>query len=291
MQKYSVSKTDSWEELGEAGEQKVLPAVPEGFFYFRNVLVPCHHGNDYEEIDLVVVGATGIWSIEIKNWRGIAYPGDYAEELVFIRNTPSGHRTSYRDNPFYQARNHAQDLYSYLVDNLKEWFPSIHTLVVFASRDPHGVTGVNLDRVRYSNPSVIYLEEMKSVLKDPRKIVRVWDGRHQVKDALSKLRTWDVIHFKDGKRKRGLICRWPGFDRFNISCGSQTVSIDLGSISRIEVMHNDQPQICVRFVFRSGETQIGELLDDSIPVQFSDGRIERVKLIEITEIRTGFSPP
>ena len=164
--------TSSWEELGEAGEQKASQAIPKGFSHFHNKLVSCQHGNDYEEIDLIVMGTTGIWSIEVKNWRGIAYPGDYPEEIVFVRNTPDGRRTSTRVNPFYQAHNHTQDLHSYLSRTLGEWFPSIHTLVVFVSRDSNGVIGVNLDHVRRLNPSVVYLDEMPEVITDKSKIVR-----------------------------------------------------------------------------------------------------------------------
>jgi len=188
-EKYRVSSTDSWEQLGEAGEQKVREAIPEGFYHFRNIFVPCHHGYGREEIDLVVVGPTGIWAIEVKNWRGIAYPGDYPEELVFIRNTPDGRRTSHRENPYLQASDHAYDLHRYLTDNLQKWFPSVKTLVIFASRDPSGVNGVNLDRVRDTNPTIIYLEEMTRVLKAPGTTVYAWDGWHRVKDALSKLHT------------------------------------------------------------------------------------------------------
>ena len=282
--KYRVSKTDSWEELGEDGERKVLAAIPEGFSHYRNVLVPCHHGNDYEEIDLIVVGPTGIWSIEIKNWRGIAYSGHHPEELVFSRRLPRGRRTSYRDNPYYQARNHAQDLHFYLEESLNEWFPSIHTLVVFASRDPVGINGVNLDRVRYANPSIIYLEEMTNVLGDPRKIVRGWERQYRVKDALSKLHTWDVIQLTNGERKRGLLYQ---SSELKIRSGAQDVSIDWEDIYRVEVMHRTQSQLPMKFFYRSGDIQIGELLDGEILMQLPNGRIASIKLTEIKEIRTG----
>ena len=237
-QKYHISTTNSWEELGEAGEQKVLTAVPKGFFYFRNILVPCIHGNDYEEIDLAVVGPTGIWSIEVKNWRGIAYPGNYPEELIFVRKTSDGTRTSTRDNPFYQAHHHSEDLHDYLAKRLKGWFPSIQTLVIFAFRDPEGINGANLTRIRYTNPSIIYLEEMGNLLEDSRKKVQAWKGWYEVRGALSKLRTWDVIHFTNGERKRGLLCSWEGYDRFKIRDGAQTILIDWRGIERSNIYPN-----------------------------------------------------
>lgn len=282
--KYRVSSTDSWEELGEDGERKVLATIPEGFSHYRNILVPCHHGNDYEEIDLIVVGPTGIWSIEIKNWRGIAYSGHHRDELVFSRRLPRGRRTSYRDNPYYQARNHAEDLGSYLQESLKEWFPSIHTLVVFASRDPAGINGVNLDRVRYANPSIIYLEEMTNVLVDSSKTVRGWERQYRVKDALSKLRTWDVVQLANGERKRGLLYQ---SSELKIRTGAQDVSIDWDDIYRVEIMHGTQYQLPMKLVYRSGDIQIGELLDSEILMQLPNGRIAEIKLADIREIRTG----
>ena len=185
----------SWEDLGEAGEQKVIAAIPTGFDYFRNIYVPCCHGYVQEEIDLVVTGSTGIWSIEVKNWRGVAYLGDYPEEIVFVRNTSRGERTSFRDNPYEQARRHAEDLHHYLSKTLKSWFPSIHTLVVFATRDRNGVNGANLDNICRYNPSTIYLDELQGLLSKPSNIVRNWDKWHSVADVLGKLPTrWDT-HF------------------------------------------------------------------------------------------------
>jgi len=284
--KYRVSSTDSWEQLGEAGEQKVSAAIPEDFSYFRNLLVPCQHGNDYEEIDLIVVGPTGIWSIEVKNWRGIAYPGDYPDELVFNRRLSSGHHTSYRDNPFYQARNHSEDLYSYLAATSKCWFPPIHTLVVFASRDPDGVNGADLGRVRRNNPSIIYLEEMPRVLTDSREIVRVWDKQQRVKDALGKLRTWDVIHFRNGEKKRGLLCQWSGL---KIKSGDQAIPIRWENVSRVEIIiGGNQSPLSTKFVLQSGDKHAGALVEDVISVQLPNGNIEPIKLTEIKEIYTGF---
>ena len=178
----------SWEELGEAGERKVRAAIPKGFDYFRNIHIPCCHGYGSEEIDLVVTGRTGIWSIEIKNWRGIARLGDYPEEVVFIRNTSRGERTSFRDNPYKQARRHTEDLYQYLAQTLKSWFPTINTLVVFATRDKNGVNGVNLNNIRYYNPSIIYLDELQKYICRPGLPVR-WDKWHLVADILSNLPT------------------------------------------------------------------------------------------------------
>ncbi len=131
--------------MGEVGEEKVIGAIPKGFTYFRNRLVPCCHAYGQEEIDLVVTGLTGIWSIEVKNWRGLAYPErDSLEVIVFQRNTPSGEKTSYRENPYAQARRHAHDLHEYLKQEINGWFPAVKTLVVFVTYDRYGVDGVNL---------------------------------------------------------------------------------------------------------------------------------------------------
>ena len=71
-----MDSSASWVEMGEVGEEKVVASIPKGYASFRNRLVPCCHGYVQEEIDLVATGPTGIWSIEVKNWRGIAYRGD-----------------------------------------------------------------------------------------------------------------------------------------------------------------------------------------------------------------------
>ncbi len=184
-----MNSSISWEELGEAGEQKVVTAIPKGFAYFRNIYIPCCHGYGTEEIDLVVTGPTGIWSVEVKNWRGIAYPSDYPEEIVFVRNTSSGKRTSFRDNPYQQARRHAEDLHHYLSQKLKVWFPGTRTLVVFATRDRNGINGVNLYRIRRYNPSIIYLDEMLERLNNLGDLVRGWDKWDLLADLLNNLPT------------------------------------------------------------------------------------------------------
>ena len=43
----------SWEELGEAGEQKIVAAIPKDFAYSRNLLICWNarpQGNDEERI-------------------------------------------------------------------------------------------------------------------------------------------------------------------------------------------------------------------------------------------------
>ena len=176
----------AWIEMGKIGEETVTESIPKGFKYFRNIYVPCFHGYDREEIDLVIIGRSGIWSIEIKNWRGIAYLGNYPDEIVFERNTKLGLRTSFRYNPYYQAKRHSEDLHKYFCRYFKSYFPSPQTLVVFVQKDINGINGVNLSHIRRSNPSIIYLQELKSVICKPGLPV-IWDDWQPFYDLLKKL--------------------------------------------------------------------------------------------------------
>ena len=106
-----------------------------------------------------------------------------------LQDTSSGKKTSFRDNPYRQARRHADDLHHYLSQNLKVWFPGTRYLVVFATKDMEGVNGVNLYHVRRYNSSLIYLDEMLERISNPGDLVRGWDKWDLVADLLNSLPT------------------------------------------------------------------------------------------------------
>ena len=56
---------------GAAGERRVieaLAALDDSYYVFWNVRVAGHPGGQPTQLDLVVVGPTGIFLVEVKNW-------------------------------------------------------------------------------------------------------------------------------------------------------------------------------------------------------------------------------
>jgi len=107
----------------------------------------------------MAVGPTGIWCIEIKNWRGIVYPGEDRETLYVKRQAKTKAFASQRVNPFLQLKRHSEDLLEYFRDTVPIWLP-LKRLVVFSKYDQNGKDGINLNPVRDWNPSLCYLKEM-----------------------------------------------------------------------------------------------------------------------------------
>lgn len=285
---FRVAQAESWSVLGEKGEEEVRRHVPDGFYSFQNILLRCCHGNDFEEIDLIVVGETGIWCVEIKNWRGIAYPTYDRDSIDVVRRTPNGPRNSQRFNPYYQVKRHCQDLHDCL-SYLKIWFPPIRSLVVFASRDKDGIEGVNLDRIRGENLSLIYLEELTQTLLDSGKRICAWGGTElmgKVLEALGRQRTWTRLRLIDGRQMQGIVFHEsPGFP---VTIDSQLVNIDWGDVYRMEFGLRGE-EITARLDLTSGEVKRGRPQQDRIRIRNRDGMgVEDVRVDKIAEMHTGF---
>ncbi|EKF86565.1 nuclease-related domain-containing protein [Methanobacterium formicicum] len=97
----------SWQK-GNKGEIIVadcLDTLPEDYFVFNDVKLPGKGGN----IDHIVIGPTGIYVIETKN-----YTGKYrikGNQWFYYKN---GHPTEIKKNPGTQVRKNTQDLINFL---------------------------------------------------------------------------------------------------------------------------------------------------------------------------------
>ncbi|WP_321421749.1 nuclease-related domain-containing protein [uncultured Methanobacterium sp.] len=100
----------SWQK-GNEGEIIVadyLDTLPEDYFVFNDVKLPGKGGN----IDHIVIGPTGIYVIETKN-----YSGKYrikGNEWLYYKN---GQPQEIKKNPGIQVRKNTQDLISFLNEN------------------------------------------------------------------------------------------------------------------------------------------------------------------------------
>ncbi|MDY9924363.1 nuclease-related domain-containing protein [Methanobacterium sp.] len=97
----------SWQK-GNEGEIIVadyLNTLPEDFFIFNDVKLPGNVGN----IDHIVIGPTGIYVVETKN-----YSGKYrikGNQWLYYKN---GHPMEIKKNPGTQVRKNTQDLVNFL---------------------------------------------------------------------------------------------------------------------------------------------------------------------------------
>lgn len=97
----------SWQK-GNEGEIIVadhLNTLPQDYFVFNDVKLPGNGGN----IDHIVVGPTGIYVIETKN-----YSGKYrikGNQWLYYKN---GHPTEIKNNPGTQVRKNTKDLIKFL---------------------------------------------------------------------------------------------------------------------------------------------------------------------------------
>lgn len=88
---------------GEDKALKVVKRLPPGYHVFNNV--PVFYNGQKGEVDLVVVGKTGIFSIEVKNIKGRIQGSE--DDKDWLQTKISGKGNSYRnriDNPTRQAR-------------------------------------------------------------------------------------------------------------------------------------------------------------------------------------------
>ncbi len=287
--RFRIRQNASWEELGDAGEARVQAAVPRQYTVFPNVLVPCSHGDkDFEEIDLVAVGPTGIWAVEVKAWRGVLTASEDPQEFICVRPNASGVSESYRENPYYLARGHADDLRGYLSDQLRTNEFKAQTLIVFAFRDSYGINGINMEFVRLQNPSFVYADEISTILlRFGRSLYKPYDTS-RLKQALNRLPTWDNICFADGTRKRGFLWEWPGLEIYTGNGLQRVLRKDLSSV-KFRRANQGMFAHCYRY---SGEILIGLVRVGKIPLVSPNGmHLDWINIHDIVEIRCGGLSP
>lgn len=103
---------------GEQGETSVVEVMQQtldgNWHLFRNLKLP---GRDKADIDLILVGPSGVIAIEVKYWSGVyRNTGD-----TWQRKTGAGWQTA-RKSPSEQARRNAGALASFLkADGISQW--------------------------------------------------------------------------------------------------------------------------------------------------------------------------
>ena len=160
---------------GEEGEEKavqlIVQALDGNWRLFRNILLP---GRNKGDLDLVLVGPPGVWSLEVKNWHGeyrnIGESWEYRRGKKW--KTASG-------NPSRQAVNNATRLGNFFkADNLKIF---VNAAVVWANEE---------NPVQVENPSTA----VWSLNRLPDELGNIWQGeklsqveREKIIEKLTKL--------------------------------------------------------------------------------------------------------
>jgi len=160
---------------GEEGEEKaiqlIVQALDGNWRLFRNILIP---GRNKGDLDLVLVGPPGVWSLEVKNWHG--------EYRNIGENWEYRHGKKWKAasaNPSRQAVNNAARLGNFLkADNLKVF---VNPAVVWANEE---------NSVSVENPSVA----VWSLNRLPDELGNIWQGeklsqpeREKIIEKLTKL--------------------------------------------------------------------------------------------------------
>jgi hypothetical protein len=110
---------------GEARTLEIIERTLDGqWVVFRNVMIPGQRG----DIDMVLLGPTGLWALEVKNWNGkYRYHGDDWQHFT------NKHWKPLRQKPSQQARKHAGRLGEFLkADGIQKW---VSPVVVWANTE------------------------------------------------------------------------------------------------------------------------------------------------------------
>jgi hypothetical protein len=160
---------------GQEGEdnavQSIVQALDGNWHLFRNINLP---GRNKGDLDLVLVGAPGIWTLEVKNFRG-----EYRNigEAWEYRNGKSWKPAA--TNPGRQAKNSAYRLKDFLkADNVNVF---VNTAIVWANSESQLTT---------ENPSVAVWRYDRL----PDELGNIWQGerlteaeRNKIVEKLTKL--------------------------------------------------------------------------------------------------------
>jgi hypothetical protein len=171
----SIDKKIEEHRRGEEGEDKtvqlIVQALDGTWRLFRNVLIP---GRNKGDLDLVLVGPPGVWSLEVKNWRGeyrnIGESWEYRRGKKW--KAASG-------NPSRQATDNAARLGNFLkADTLKVF---VNPAIVWANEE---------NPVKVENPSAA----VWSLNRLPDELGNIWQGeklsqveREKIIEKLTKL--------------------------------------------------------------------------------------------------------
>jgi hypothetical protein len=116
---------------GQGGEDKVVDVIRQSldgnWFLFRNIVLP---GRNKSDLDIVVIGPSGVWVMEIKTFTGeYRNIGEHWEYH-------SGNRWKLtKASPSRQAQNNAARFGNFLrAEDIKQW---VTPVVVWANRESH----------------------------------------------------------------------------------------------------------------------------------------------------------
>lgn len=167
-------KKKAIEKKGEAGEkeiEKILQELPRKYKVFNNVLLK--KGDNYSQIDHIVVSKRGIGLIETKNYSGYIYG---KEEEKYWTQVLAGKKNKFY-NPIWQNNSHKAAIKS----NFKEiQHLPVYEIVVF-------LWGCELKSVKVTS-KVIYPDKLKKSIKGARccrKLTR--DEINYIADKLEKI--------------------------------------------------------------------------------------------------------
>lgn len=115
-------------QMGEQGEDKVADIITQtldgNWTLFRNVTLP---GRNKSDIDMVLLGPAGIWSLEVKNLAGeYKNIGEHWESRIGRK------KNLMRNGPSSQAQSNARRLANFLrADKINQW---VEPVVVWANQ-------------------------------------------------------------------------------------------------------------------------------------------------------------
>jgi hypothetical protein len=93
--------------IGEWGVSVLLQSLSDEWVMFKNALIPTHSSGLLTEIDIIIIGKTGVFLIEVKNWQGSfsAYKDKWkrrqGNSWISIDNSPTS-QSHYHQKMFYQ---------------------------------------------------------------------------------------------------------------------------------------------------------------------------------------------
>ena len=125
----SLEKQIDNHRLGEEGEDRAVEAIRQSldgsWYLFRNVVLP---GRIRADLDAVLVGALGVWVLEIKSFNG-----EYRNIGDRWEYRRGSHWKASASNPSRQAEDNAIRLANFLkADDIKQW---VTVAVVWANRE------------------------------------------------------------------------------------------------------------------------------------------------------------
>ncbi|MDW7732281.1 MAG: nuclease-related domain-containing protein [Methanolobus sp.] len=132
--------------VGEEDMNNLLEHMPSDWYVFNDMVVFS------SQIDHIVVGSKGVYTIETKNYQGTIYGN--AEKMQWKQVFPNGASYEFY-NPVKQGNKHSLELSKFLEENgLKTW---VNTVVVF----PHEEVEL---KVWSPKTKVLYLKELAAFL-------------------------------------------------------------------------------------------------------------------------------